>query len=135
MSIYVYPAVFHPEEGGEYSVEFPDLPGCFTAGASLAEAMTMAHEAMGLYLFTLEEDGKAIPVASPLGDVHTEPGQFVSLIDVDMLEHRKKYDNRAVTRTVTVPAWLNTMAQANSINFSQTLQAALKERLGLTDQR
>lgn len=62
---------------------------------------------MGVYvypaLFHQEENGRAVPPTSPLGDVRAEPDQFVSLVDVDMLEHRRKYDNRSVTIAVTVP--------------------------------
>jgi len=40
-------------------------------------------------------------------------------------------DNRAVKKTLTIPSWLNTLSVENDINFSQTLQEALKEKLGL----
>lgn len=133
MAIYVYPAIFQPETVGGYSVAFPDLPGCFTEGDSLEEAITMARDALGLYLYSLEEDSEPIPPASSLDTVRTELGGFVSLIDIDMLAYCQKYDNRAVKKTLTIPAWLNTMAEADNVNFSQTLQAALKERLGLID--
>ena len=42
-----YPAVFHPEEIG-YSVTVPDIPGCFTQGDTLQEAVEMASDAIGL---------------------------------------------------------------------------------------
>jgi hypothetical protein len=93
----------------------------------------MARDAVGLYLYSLEEHGDHIPPASSLDTISTDPGSFASLIDIDMLAYRQKHDNRAVKKTLTIPAWLNTMAEANNINFSQTLQSALKEQLGLTD--
>lgn len=40
-------------------------------------------------------------------------------------------DNRAVKKTLTIPSWLNALSIENDINFSQTLQEALKEKLGL----
>lgn len=135
MTTYIFPAVFRPEKVGGCSVEFPDLPGCVTEGDTLEQAVAMARDAMGLYLYSLEEDGETIPTASAPAAIHTEPGQFVSLVDVDMLAYRQKHDNRAVKKTLTVPAWLNAMAEASDINFSQALQAALKERLGLADQQ
>ena len=52
-----YTAVFHPEEkAGGYSVSFPALPGCYTQGDTLEEALTMAGDALGIYLYTLKED-------------------------------------------------------------------------------
>lgn len=135
MATYIYPAIFQPETIGGYSVAFPDLPGCFTEGDDLEEAIAMARDALGLYLYSLEEDGETIPPASSPDAVGAEPGRFVTLIDIDMLAYRQKYDNRAVKKTLTIPAWLNTMAEADNVNFSQILQTALKERLGLADPR
>ena len=40
-------------------------------------------------------------------------------------------DNRYVRKNLTIPAWLHDIAMENDINFSQTLQEALKEKLGL----
>ncbi len=45
---YVYPAVFHPEEEGCFSVFFPDIEGCFTQGDTELEAVTMAEDALNL---------------------------------------------------------------------------------------
>lgn len=44
-------------------VWFPDLPGCFSAGDTLDEAMTNAPEALALWIESMVEDGKAIPHA------------------------------------------------------------------------
>lgn len=38
------------KDSGAYSVEFPDLPGCFSMGETLDEAKEMASEALSLYL-------------------------------------------------------------------------------------
>ena len=43
-----YPAIIHPENG-RYWVEFPDLDGCFSDGDTLAEAVSNAEEALGLF--------------------------------------------------------------------------------------
>ena len=44
MNAIFYPAIFHPEETG-YSVEIPDIEGCFTQGDTMDEAVRMANEA------------------------------------------------------------------------------------------
>lgn len=101
MSVYIYPAVFQPEDVGGYSVEFPDLLGCCAEGDSLEQAVMMARDALGLYLYSLEEYGDPIPPASSIDTTRTDPGSFASLIDVDMLAYRQKYDDRAVKKTLS----------------------------------
>ena len=66
-------------------------------------------------------------------EVETEQGEFVSLVTCDTLEYRKYYDNKAVKKTLTIPAWLNTMAEREGINFSAVLQSALKKELHVAD--
>jgi predicted RNase H-like HicB family nuclease len=48
-----------------FGVVVPDLPGCFSAGDSLDEAMANAHEAIDLWCETVIEDGQDIPPAKP----------------------------------------------------------------------
>lgn len=120
--MYVYPAVFHSEDN-RYWVEFPDLPGCQTDGDSVAEALTQASNALGLYLCTLSDHGLTIPVPSDIRTVHKEAGDFTTLVSADPAAHRQR--NRAVKKTLTIPEWLNDEAEKRHINFSSVLQQAL----------
>lgn len=131
MAKYVYPAIFTPEEGGSYSIRFPDLENCFTSGESLADGMAMAEDALCLVLYDMEERGADIPAASDLKAVQVGENEFVSLISCDTLEYRKFYNNKAVKKTLTIPTWLNTMAEKQGINFSMVLQKALQQELNL----
>ena len=133
MAKYVYPAIFQTEDVGGYSVVFPDLLGCCTEGETLEQAIEMARDALGLYLYSLEEDKEPIPTPSKPDQIQTKPGQFVTLIDIDMFAYRQKHDKRAVKKTLTIPAWLNTIAENHNVNFSQVLQNALVEYLDLKD--
>ena len=128
---HVYPAIFEKESVGGYSVYFPDLPGCVTEGDTMEEALDMAKDAVGIYLTVLEEEGKAFPVASDPAKLCPEENGFVALVDMDMLAYKQKHDKRAVKKTLSIPQWLNTMAEREGINFSNILQRALKERLGV----
>jgi predicted RNase H-like HicB family nuclease len=47
-----------PEEEGGFSVSVPALPGCFTQGETIEEAMKMATKAIALYLESLEVEGE-----------------------------------------------------------------------------
>lgn len=127
---YFYPAVFTYEPGEEIAVEFPDLH-CATSGANDDDALLSARELLGCVLCGMEEDGEEIPAPTSLTDVHTEPNERVVLIDVYMPSVRQANINRSVNRTVTLPAWLNAAAQERNINFSQTLQEALRAQLHL----
>ena len=50
MAKYVYPAIFTPEEKG-FSVNFPDLQGCYTCGDDLADAIYMAEDVLAFTLY------------------------------------------------------------------------------------
>lgn len=130
MAKYVYPAIFTPEPEG-YSIRFPDLESCYTSAPTLEEGMEMAADVLCLTLYGLEEEGRQIPTASDPRSVKTEGEAFVSLIRCDTIEYRRFYDNKAVKKTLTIPAWLNTMAERSGINFSMTLQKALKSELNI----
>jgi len=126
---YVYPAVLTYEEGYEIAVTFPDLPGCATSGETEADALAMGKEALGLHLWGMENDGDEIPVPSKFKDIETEENEVIVLIEVFMPSVRLAQENRSVNRTVTLPAWLNAAALERNINFSETLQRALKEMI------
>ena len=127
---YFFPAVFTYEDGQEIAVEFPDLDVA-TCGKDDADALLSARELLGITLLGLEEDGEAIPAPSKLSALSLVSNQRAALIDVFMPAVRLAGINKAVTRTVTVPAWLNAAALGQGFNFSQVLQEALKERLGI----
>jgi predicted RNase H-like HicB family nuclease len=131
---YAYPAIFSKEEvknrGTVYTVVFPDIPGCVTEGDSIPEAIEMAREALAGCLLVMQDYKEPIPAATELNALHPDDG-FVSLVDLDMEEYKRKAQTKAVTRTVSLPQWLDTMARDAGLNFSQTFQDAIKERLGV----
>lgn len=125
---YFYPAVFTYEPDCEIAVTIPDLDVA-TSGVNEDDALLSARELLGCVLFGLEEDNEEIPQPTSLVDVVVEPNEQAVLIDVFMPPIRQNESNKAITKTVTVPAWLNARAIEYGINFSQTLQKALKEEL------
>ena len=126
---YLYPAVLTYEEGYEIAVTFPDLPGCATSGETDADAVAAGREALGLHLFGMEEDGDELPTPSQAKDIKLEDGEVIAMIDVFMPSVRLNQRNKAVNRTVTLPAWLNAKAVECGINFSQLLQDAIKREI------
>ena len=129
---YFYPAVFTYEEGQEIAVEFPDLDVA-TSGTDDNDALLSARELLGCVIFGLEEDGEELPVPTPLSKMKLQTNERAVLIDVYMPSIRNAHINKSVSRTVTLPAWLNSIALEHNINFSQLLQKALMEYLGVTN--
>lgn len=123
----VYPAIFTPYEDGSggYAVEFPDLPGCVTGGDDMAEALFMAEDAASGWVLTELEDGKIAPKATPYDKVSYGKNQMVNLVALDMDTYAAKYGDKAVKKTLTIPAWLNTFAEEYNISCSKVLQEAL----------
>ena len=130
---YSYIAILDFAEDG-ISIEFPDLPGCLPCAQTQEEALRNAEEAMGLHLYGMEADGEEIPESTPISKIHLEKNQVPALISVYMPLVRQQVKNVSVKKTLTIPAWLNSAAERKNVNFSQVLQSALKQTLGLDDQ-
>lgn len=127
----MYPAIFTSDNIGGYTVRFPDLLGCVTEGDTLKEAVEMAEDALGIYLYSLSEDGEVFPEPSNPASIKCDEGEFLDLVTWDEADYLKRTDNRAVKKTLTIPSWLNHKAEEENINFSQVLQRALKKELGI----
>ena len=126
-----YPIVLTPEAQG-FTVYIPDFD-INTEGDDLTEAIEMARDAIGLMGVDMEDDGKALPVPSPLQSIQAQDGDTVSLVDVDFTEYRRKNELRTVKKNCTLPSWLCYEAEKANINFSQALQSALKRELHIAD--
>lgn len=127
----VYPVILIPEESG-FTVYIPDFD-INTQGEDLPEAIEMARDAIGLMGIDMEDDGKELPSPTPAKDIKTNGEEFVSLVDVDFSEYRRKNEVKVVKKNCTLPSWLCYEAEKANLNFSQVLQAALKHELHITD--
>ena len=72
---------------------------------------------------------KSYPAPSDPAALHPEGRQFLMVVPFDQLAYDKKYNAKAVKKTLSIPAWLNNLAKANNINFSSVLQNALCREL------
>ena len=66
-------------------------------------------------------------------DAHPAENEIVTLVDIDFAAYRRANDLRTVRKNVTLPSWLNDLAERNGVNFSQVLQESLKERLKVSN--
>jgi predicted RNase H-like HicB family nuclease len=129
---YIYPALFEYEDDGGMSISFPDMPGCFSCAGSDEEGLEMARDAVGLHLYAMEQDNDPIPSPTPLKDIPGAQNQRAVLIEVHMPLIRQAIESAAIKKTLTLPRWLNTLAEQRNVNFSLVLQDALKEKLGIS---
>ncbi|MCL2336588.1 MAG: type II toxin-antitoxin system HicB family antitoxin [Firmicutes bacterium] len=132
---YIYPAIFTPstvkERGTVYTVEIPDILGCVTEGDSIAEAIYMAREALAGCILALKQNKEDIPKPSAYDNIVPGKNEFVTLIDVDLNDYLRKKETKSIIKTVSLPQWLASMAEEAGISYSQTLQTALKQKLGI----
>ena len=126
----VYPIVLTPAEEGGFVVYVPDF-NINTQGDNEADAMDMARDAIAMTGCYWEDEKRAIPSPTPINSVVIQENQFKTLVDVDFESYRKRNENRSVRKNCTIPSWLNDEAEKAGINFSATLQEALKAQLGI----
>lgn len=124
-----YPAIFHTAEEGGYWISFPDLPECLTEGDDMEQAYEMAVNALGLALTSRKEELQPIPTPSEPRMITVEANDFLAVIEFDMADYKKRTNSKAVKKTLSIPEWLNEEAIALDINFSQTLQEALLQKI------
>lgn len=124
----VYPAIFTPclEKEG-YTVVVPDLPGCVSEGNSLIDAIDMGTDAACGWILGELEEGNDFPKPTPYNEITTEEGSFMNLLVLDIDAYAEKYGDKTVRKNITIPAWLNTYGEKNSLNFSKVLQDALMQ--------
>lgn len=132
--VVVYPAIFDFAADG-ISISFPDLPGCFSCADTQEDALAMARDALGCWVAATKEDlGKPIPAPSDIKAIALEPNQSIVMVDAWMPLYFEKQRAGSVKKSVTVPVWLNELAESAQLNFSQVLQAGLKATLGIQNQ-
>jgi hypothetical protein len=91
----------------------------------------MAKDALELHLDSLEEESESIPESSTISSLNLKKNQFVALIEVWMPPIRDEMAQKAIKKTLTIPKWLNDLAEERKVNFSHVLQSALMSYLGL----
>lgn len=100
-----FTVVLHTDDGTRYGVCVPDLPGCFSGGGDIDDALTSVQEAIDLHVETLLEDGHDIPVRKPISTHQANPdyaGGVWAVVEVPV----EKYFGPAQKINITVPSLL-----------------------------
>lgn len=129
---YIFPAIIRLDDG-IYEVDFPDIYNCFTFGENLEDALDSARDVLELCIYDMEQDNIEIPPPSDIKDIKLSEGESIAWINVWMVPVRDKMENKSIKKTLTIPKWLNDIGVENELNFSQILQSAVKEKLGIYD--
>ena len=138
----IYPAIFHKTIEGGYIVAFPDFNDGATEGQTLEQAMEMAEDYIGTYLYDDFIKGKELPKASDINKIsieipedekefYIEGESFKTLVSLDTIKYVNECKSATVRKNVTIPSWLNEMGKNNNLNFSNLLQEAIKKELDI----
>ena len=127
---YVYPAILTQEDDG-IIVSFPDVEGARTDGATMEEALENADDVLNLMLLTMEEKHMDTKPPTPIASLDVPKGSMVALVRADTLAYSKKVDTRAIRKSVSIPAWMDSLAREHNLNFSNVLQNAICRELNI----
>jgi predicted RNase H-like HicB family nuclease len=121
-----YIALLRKEADSDFGVEFPDFPGCVTAGRTLEEARSMAVEALALHVAGMIEDGEAIPDPGTLDAIMSDASNREG---VAILVETATEPARAVRINITLPEDLLRDIDRAAGNRSRFLADAAREKL------
>lgn len=128
-----FPVVIHKEAQSDYGVTVPDLPGCFSAGASIDEALTNAREAIECHIEGLLMDGEPVPGACDI-EGHQANKDYArgtwALVDVDLSRLDSKVKRINITMTERVIALIDEEAKREGETRSGFLAKAAFEYIG-----
>lgn len=128
MNKFLYPAIFQSEDEG-YSVWIPDIQGCISQGDTFEEARENIKDALSVFVLESKKENKDLPKASRAEIIQVVDGQFVVIIELDIVDYLKKKNGGFEEKTLLIPKWLSNLAEAENIELSLILQKALRETL------
>lgn len=115
-----YPiAIESGDAGHAYGVVVPDLPGCFSAGETLDEALTNAQEAILLHIEGLLDHGKSVPKASDIDRLRRKReyrNWTWAIVDVDM----SQLGDKAARINITLPQRILRAVDAHARQHGET---------------
>ena len=130
-----YPAVFEETSDGGYSVYFPDVAGCISAGENLEEAISMAKEALSLHLSEMINDNEDAPAVNLAYAKEEAEGCLLMMIEPNPAIISRRTKEHAVRVNITIPQMLleraDRYAKAANINRSRLIAEALEHQTSI----
>ena len=128
-----YPVVIHKDKSSDYGVTVPDLPGCFSAGETMEDAMVQVVEAIECHLEGLLFDGEQIPAVQSV-EVHHKNRDFSdgtwALVSVDLSKLASKAKRINITLPERVLALVDEQAKREGESRSGLLARAALDYIG-----
>ena len=121
-----YIGLIRKDDGSDFGVDFPDFPGCVTAGATIEEARRLAEEALEMHVEGVAEDGAPLPTPSSLDAIMADPANADA---VAFLVTLADTTDRAVRINITLPQRLLRRIDARARNRSAFLARAAEKAL------
>lgn len=132
-----YPAILEPTKDG-YSLFFPDLAGCVSAGDDYEDAIKNAEESLSLHLYGMITDGEKLPKPSHMSKIlkRLSKGELATLIHPDVFAVKARQEDKAIRINISMPKSLveaiDSRARELGIDRSKLLQKAAKEIVSTT---
>ena len=121
-----YPVVIHKDPDSDYGVTVPDLPGCFSAGETMDEALDQVVEAIELHVESMLLDGEPIP-APLVVEHHKDNPDYAdgiwALVSVDIT----KISGKAHRVNLTIPERILTLVDAYALRNGKTRSGLIAE--------
>ena len=124
-----YYALLRKEEDTLYGVDFPDFPGCITAGETLELVSRRAPEVLRLHIRGMLEDGERIPEPTSLDDIMADPENEGAIpFPVQTPEEKTKRINITMSETILrdIEAYTRKRGMSRSAFLAQAAQEAMK---------
>jgi predicted RNase H-like HicB family nuclease len=121
-----YIGLIRKDAGSDFGVDFPDFPGCVTAGSTIEEARQLAEEALQMHVEGMTEDGEGLPAPSNLDAIMADPANADA---VAFLVTLAEAADRAVRINITLPERLLRRIDARARNRSAFLARAAEKAL------
>lgn len=122
-----YPVVVYKDPNSDYGTVVPDLPGCYSAGSTLSEALEQTREAIYTHLEGMAKDGEVAPAPSDLSIIQAS-GNYsdavaYAIVEIDL----NKVSTETERVNITLPKWLISSIDATEPNRSRFLaESAIK---------
>ena len=127
------PVAIHKDTDSLYGVTVPDIPGCFSAGETIEEALSNTREAIVFHLEAMLEDGEAVTVSTrqieELAQEADYAGATWALIDVDLQRLSLKQTRFNVSWPESLLARIDAYAEAHHETRSGLLAKAAERYL------
>ncbi len=117
-----YPVVVYKDPDSDYGTEVPDLPGCYSAGTTVSEALQQAREAIYAHLEGMAKDAEVAPQASDLSDIREldnyDDAFTFAAVEIDV----SKVSVETARVNIMLPKWLISSIDATEPNLSRFLE-------------